>query len=114
MKHEMKLKDIYFDKIKNEEKVYEIRLNDDKRKLIRVGDIIVFKREQELIECITTKVTDLIHFVSFEEMAKSLPLEKVGFENKGIKEVVEIYHQFYNEEDEKNNGVLAIKVQVVK
>ena len=34
MQHEMKIKAIYFDKIKNGEKVYEVRLNDEKRRLM--------------------------------------------------------------------------------
>ena len=114
MVHEMKLKAIYFDKIKAGEKIYEIRLNDEKRKLIDVGDVIVFKKEPEQTEILKTVVKDLIYFSSFNEMSTTLPLEKVGFENKPLEEVVSIYHQFYTEEDEKKYGVLAIKVEVIK
>ena len=99
MVHEMKLRAIYFDKIKAGEKIYEIRLNDEKRKLIDVGDVIVFKKEPELNEVLKAVVKDLIYFNSFNEMSTTLPLEKVGFENKPLDEVVAIYHQFYSEED---------------
>lgn len=114
MIYEMKLKDKYFNLIKNGKKIYEIRLNDEKRQQINVGDIIVFKKESNLVEKIDTIVNDLIHFKSFEEMAKTLPLEKVGFSSKTVEEVVEIYHEFYSEEDEKKYGIVAIKVNVLK
>lgn len=113
MIHEMNLRSIYFDKIKVGEKIYEIRLNDEKRKLIDVGDVIVFKREPEKTETLKTVVKDLIYFDSFIEMSTTLPLEKVGFENKPLEEVVKIYHQFYSEEQEQKYGVLAIKVEVI-
>lgn len=114
MTHEMKLRAIYFDKIKNGEKIYEIRLNDEKRQIIDVGDVIVFKKEPELSETINTIVKDLIYFESFDEMASTLPLEKVGFENQPLDEVVAIYHQFYTKEDESKYGIVAIKVEVLK
>ena len=48
MIHEMKLKPQYFDMVISGTKIYEIRLNDEKRRLIEVGDKINFKKEPEL------------------------------------------------------------------
>ena len=45
MKHYMKLKNDPFIKIKNKTKTIEMRLNDEKRKKINVGDIIEFTRK---------------------------------------------------------------------
>ena len=42
MTHKMKLVDFAFKKIKNKEKDIELRLNDEKRQLIKEGDIIEF------------------------------------------------------------------------
>ena len=106
MVHEMKLRAIYFDKIKAGEKIYEIRLNDEKRKLIDVGDVIVFKKEPELKEVLKTVVKDLIYFSSFNEMSATLPLEKVGFANQPIDEVVSIYHQFTLKKTKQNMALL--------
>ena len=113
MIHEMKLREIYFNKIKNGEKIYEIRLNDEKRKLINVGDVIIFKKEPELEESIQTFVEDLIYFKSFSEMINTLPLSKVGFDNETKQEVEDIYHQFYSNDDEYKYGVLAIKIKTL-
>lgn len=114
MIHEMKLRAKYFNLIKQGKKIYEVRLNDEKRKLIDVGDVITFKKKPELSESFNVIVKDLIYFDSFDEMASTLPLEKVGFENEKVNEVIDIYHQFYTIEDEKKYGIVAIKVEILK
>ena len=114
MNHVMKLRPTYFDMIAGGTKIYEIRLNDEKRQLVQVGDIITFQREPELEQTYTTIVTELLHFGTFNQMASKLPLVKVGFANMSPAEVVEIYHQFYTPENEQKYGVLAIKVENIK
>lgn len=113
MIHEMKLRAKYFNLIKQGKKNYEVRLNDEKRKLINVGDVITFKKESELNESFNVVVKDLIYFNSFEKMANTLPLEKVGFETEMADEVVNTYHQFYTIENEKEYGVVAIKIELI-
>ena len=113
MIHEMKLREVYFNLIKEGKKIYEIRLNDEKRQQIDVGDYIVFQNQSNTNERIKTEVQDLVYFDTFEEMSKTLPLAKVGFEKESLQEVINIYHQFYSEENEKKYGVLAIKVKTV-
>lgn len=114
MQHEMKLRAIYFDKIVLGEKVFEVRLNDEKRKAIAIGDTIIFKKLPELEKEIETVVTDLIHFKSFTEMAKNLSSTEIGFEDCSEKSIVDAYHEFYSVEDENKFGVLAIKVKCLK
>ncbi len=114
MTHEMKLKEIYFNKIKNGSKIYEIRLNDEKRQLIDVGDVIIFKNASDFNQTLKSIIVDLIYFDNFEEMATTLPKEKVGFENENTSKIVEIYHQFYSIEDEKKYGIVAIKIELAK
>ena len=53
MIHEMKLREVYFNLIKEGKKIYEIRLNDEKRQQIDVGDYIVFQNQSNTNECIT-------------------------------------------------------------
>lgn len=113
MEHIMKLKAIYFDKIKAGEKIYEIRLNEEKRKLIKIGDYIVFKKEPDLTENLSVKVVDLIAFKSFDEMIKSLGAKDIGFEGKSNEQVIETYHQFYSSQDENKYGVLAIGIELI-
>lgn len=111
MIHEMKLQDVYFKKIANKEKIYEIRLNDEKRQLIKVHDTILFK-SMVSGESINVKVVDLIHFKSFEEMANTLPATEIGFNDFTKSAIVDTYHEFYTAQDEVRYGVLAIKVDL--
>ena len=111
MKHEMKLQPIYFEKIKDGEKIYEIRLNDEKRQQISVGDVIVFYKQPSLSKAIVTVVTELKHFSSFQDLANALPKKDLGFYEDA--DVDEIMHQFYSKEDEQKFGVLAIKIRAL-
>ena len=43
MKHEMHLDKVYFNMIKDGIKHIEYRLNDEKRRKINIGDVIVFE-----------------------------------------------------------------------
>ena len=44
MKYIMKLNPKYFEYMKNGTKEIEIRLNDDKRKILKTGDEIIFQK----------------------------------------------------------------------
>lgn len=46
-------------------------------------------------------------------MALALPLEKIGFANVSVQDVVDVYHQFYSKENEQKYGVVAIKVRTI-
>jgi len=110
MKHEMKIKAGYFEKIKSGEKIYEVRLNDEKRRLLKVGDVLILKKEPEQKEELHLQIKDLIYFKSFKEMVNTLPLNQVGFAGMLKEDVVTVYHQFYTLADEEKFGVVAIKV----
>ena len=112
MIYEMKLKDIYFNKIQNGSKIYEIRLNDEKRQMLCIGDTIIFKSESDLKNTVTTSIDNLIYFKNFEDMAKTLSNDEIGFENTNINDIVDTYHQFYNVDDELKYGVVAIKLRL--
>lgn len=113
MQHEMKLRSIYFDKIKSGKKIYEIRLNDEKRRLINIGDTIIFKKEPDLTESLVAKVTDLTFFSTFVRMLNVIPASEIGFANTPTAEIESEYHKFYTPAEEQFYGVLAIKLSVI-
>lgn len=99
--------------IKSGNKIYEVRLNDEKRKLFKLGDRIILKKEPELFDGIVVKIIDIKHFNSFFEMAQILSLKDIGFENKTAEEVERVYRSFYSKEDEEKYGVVAFKLEIV-
>ena len=109
----MKIQPEYFEKIKNKQKIYEVRLLDDKRKQIKVGDSIVLKKEPELLEGIVIKVTEVRYFNTFLEMATSLSIKDLGFEGGTVEEVNNTYHKIYSPADEERLGVVAFKFELV-
>lgn len=111
MIYEMKVQEVYFNKIKSGQKIYEVRLFDDKRRKLKVGDFILFQNFNDLNQTVKVKIENLINFKSFKEMANSILNKDLGLENENIERIVEIYHQFYSVEDEKKFGVLAIKIK---
>ena len=55
----MKLHAKYFEKIKNNEKTFEIRLNDEKRNLLCLNDLIKFSNRENNEELIV-KIINLV------------------------------------------------------
>ena len=68
MAHEMKLQPEYYDFILTGTKRIEIRLFDEKRQQIKIGDTIKFLKEPDLNESFNAKVTGLLRYNSFEDM----------------------------------------------
>ena len=67
MIHEMKLNDKAFNNIKNGIKKFELRLYDDKRKNIRLGDTIIFHNLNNLDDKISVTVLALLRYPSFAD-----------------------------------------------
>lgn len=74
--HRMKLKASPFRKIQNGSKTIELRLNDEKRQQVQVGDFIKFTMLDDTTQNLTVRVTALHHFNSFAELYAALPKKK--------------------------------------
>lgn len=109
MKYEMKLNNEPFECIKNGTKTIELRLNDEKRKLLTVGDYIEFinrvTNEKLLVE-----VIDLFKYNSFEELYKHFNKIEMGYsinEEANPKDM----ENYYSKEEQEKYGVLGIKIK---
>lgn len=72
MNHTLNLNPIYFNLIKNKEKILESWLNDEKRQAFNIGDTITFYKEPERVETINATILDKYIFNNFKEMADKL------------------------------------------
>lgn len=106
MKHNMKLQPGPFQRMQSGKKTIEIRLNDEKRRQLVVGDEIVFLLASNDEVSLLTRVEALRAFPSFREVYR------VVFPDKDPDESACMY-QYYSEEDEKKYGVLAITISLV-
>ena len=105
MLHKMKLLEDPFNRIKNGTKDIEFRLYDEKRKQIKVGDMIEFSLLPDLYEKILVEVVELYRANTFKELFTNLKMNELEIENK-LNHIYEIY----SKEQEKQYGVLGIKI----
>lgn len=113
MIYEMKLQPEYFNFILNGTKRIEIRLNDEKRQLIKLGDIIEFKKEPELGESFKAKIVGLLRYNSFEEMFKDFDISVLSDKSMTKEELINVLEQFYTKEKQEQYGVLGIRIELI-
>lgn len=77
-KYKMKLFDYVFDEIRDGLRTIETRLLDEKRKAIRVSDIVEFYKLPNLDEKVSVEILGVYIFDSWEDLVKEIPLEKFG------------------------------------
>ena len=113
MEHEMKLQPKYYNFILNGTKRIEIRLYDEKRQQIKIGDIIKFLKEPELNDSFNSKVVGLLRYNSFEEMFKDFDISILSDESMTKDELISVLEQFYTKEKQEKYGVLGIRIELI-
>lgn len=110
----MKLEEIPFEQIRAKSKIWEVRLNDEKRQNIAIGDSVLFRKLPDLFDGMVCRVVDIKYFNSFREMASVLSLKSLGFEDGATADICEkAYRKYYSIENENKYGVVALKLEVV-
>lgn len=113
MAFEMKLNDEPFRKIKSGSKTIELRLYDEKRRKLNLGDYIIFSRVSNPDDKIAVKVKGLYRSNSFRGLFEDIPLEKCGNSSDMIADdVIARLRRYYSEDEELHYGVLWIKVEL--
>lgn len=113
MKHTMKLAPNPFEMIKIGAKTIELRLYDEKRRKIRVGDLIEFVSTENARDVICVKVTDIFVFDSFETLYKSLPLSACGYTTENVANASpDDMNVYYSKEEQSKCGVVGIKIEL--
>ena len=111
MLHKMNLWHDSFEAIRNKTKTIEMRLNDEKRSRIKLGDIIEFTDtgSGETIRC---TVLNLFRYADFETLYRNHTPISIGYkENEtALPSDMLIY---YSQDDVKKYGVVGIEVRVI-
>ena len=113
MTHKMNLSPEPFAMIRSGQKTIELRLNDEKRQKINVGDSIEFT-QTETGECLIVQVIAIHRFDSFAELYQKLPLLKCGYTKADIATAKpEDMNLYYTPEQQEKYGVLGIEIKVI-
>ena len=110
MIYQMKLKDNPFRRISEGRKTIEIRLYDEKRRLVQPDDYIEFTNMEDGKK-IKTKVIKLHLFNSFKELFDKFDNSYLGHDEKVDYKRM---YDYYTEEEEKEYGVVGIEIKLVK
>ena len=107
--HQMNLHDNPFQLDENQQKTIEMRLNDEKRQLIQVGDQILFtntKTNKQLI-CL---VEEVFHYDNFEDLYQNHDKKELGYLEDEISDPSDML-EYYSKEQIEKYHVVGIKIR---
>lgn len=111
MMHQMKLNNDPFEKIKNGTKTIELRLYDEKRKLLKINDVIelinISTNEQMMVQ-----IENLYHYPSFYELYKHFDKIEIGYDQEEKPNYKDM-EQYYSKEEQNEYGVLGIRIKKI-
>ena len=113
MEHILKLQPKYFDYINNGTKRVELRLYDEKRQKINIGDTIIFQKEPELETTMGVKVIGLLRYNTFEELFEDFDIEMLADKSMTKQELLNVLEEFYTPKKQKQYGVVGIHIEKI-
>jgi ASC-1-like (ASCH) protein len=118
--HQSKLQSPYYEFVKEGRKTLELRVNDEKRQAMKIGDIWKFEREHDwdnFDEYFYTTITNIRHYKSFKEAIEDVSSsdlnELLPYVNS-VEDAIKIYEVFYNKEKEEKYGVVCFTLKIKK
>ena len=112
MFHSMSLNNSAFFGIKSSKQTIEVRLNDEKRQAIKVGDNITFSLLPDKKEEITVKVIQLLTYPTFKELFSNISLEDWNAKDWTIQKCVKLMNDYYSKEEIQKYGVVGIRISI--
>jgi len=109
----MKLFEQSFANIKSGKKTIEVRLYDEKRQQVQIGDTITFTKLPDKDDTITVEVIGLSRFSNFRDFFSSFDKSKFAHpENWSVEDQIQAQRDVYSEEEEKRYGVIGIHIKL--
>ena len=108
--HKMNLQDWPFEAINNGQKTIEMRLYDEKRQKIKIGDIIEFFNNSN--DIIKTQVIGIHRFKNFDELYQNFNKEKLGYKDNETANPNDMAI-YYSLDDIKKYGVVGIEIKKI-
>ena len=105
----MKVKEKYYKLLKSGLKTIELRLFDEKRQKIRIGDEIVFSNLDDESDSFTARVIKFYRADNFAALCHQISPQQAGFDTS--EDLVRVMQNFYSLNDQEKYGVLGIEVK---
>lgn len=94
--HSLKMDEEFYNLINDGKKIFELRMNDDKRKMFKVGDEICFLKRPDFKDYFYKKIKGLHYYKTLEELVNDIDVKLMGFSTK--EEVINVMNKFYKDE----------------
>ena len=107
--HKMNVKEKYYHMLKSGVKTIELRLFDEKRKKIKIGDFIEFSNNSDTSDKFTAQVINLHRADTFGKLCKNINCHHAGFDTN--EELIKVLEEFYPLDKQKEFGVIGIEIQ---
>lgn len=114
MEYKMGLQEKYYNNMKYGSKKIEMRINDEKRRNLKIGDTIYFMLEPERAKQLETRIIGLTVYKDFDDALNNIPIESLSDKNDSKEEYLNDLNKFYSKEEQEKYGVLAIEIEVVE
>lgn len=110
MQHEMNLNNAPFESIKSGSKTVEMRLFDEKRQCLKVGDTILFTNNSSA-EQMVVEIVFLQTYTSFEELYSHFDKVSIGYQPCEVANPNDML-VYYTSEQVSKYGVVAIGIKL--
>ena len=115
MTHTLNLSPQPFELIQSGRKTIELRLYDEKRSQIKVGDTLVFVHTEDDSCTLTARVRALHRFPNFAALYAALPLEKCGYLPEEVATASPAdMNVYYSAEKQAAYGVVGIEIVLME
>lgn len=109
--HKMNLQSKFFDFMKEGTKRIELRLYDEKRSQIELGDIIEFSKSEN--GKLKTEVIGLLRYNSFKDLFEDFDISILADASMTKDELLNALSEFYTPEKQNQYGVIGIRLKIL-
>lgn len=114
MLHQMKLQSGPFERMRSGEKTLELRLFDEKRQKVSLGDEIEFINMEMPEKRLRAEVVGLLRRATFAELISQVAASELGYKESDKEYLISSMYGIYAPEDEEKYGVLGIRIKLLK
>lgn len=108
--HNMSVKTKYYNLLKSGKKTIELRLFDEKRQKIKVGDMITFSDSSDSTDTFQAKVLQFHRAKDFKSLCQKIKPSQAGFTTE--EELLSALEEFYAPSAQNRFGVVGIEISL--
>lgn len=116
MNYTMAMFEDAFEKVKNGSKIFDVRINDDKRKNIKIGDTITYYNLSDIEETVTVQVSNRTRFDTFRQAYMSEKNMRVfgGEITDDTETMLKKAYRIYSKNEEIKYGIIVFKTELIE